>query len=157
MIDPREFRTTLGHFATGVTVVTMQRENEAYGITVNAFMSVSLKPPLVAIAIDERANAHPTLLESDRFGVSILSEHQEEISNLFAGYPTDAVAEFVEVDGVPLIDGAIGHLVCRITAQHEAGDHTIFVGRVEHLAYEQGNPLLYYRGKYARTSLSEPT
>lgn len=149
MIDPREFRATLGRFATGVTVVTMLREGEAYGITVNAFMSVSLKPPLVAIAIDERANAHPTLLESDRFGVSILRHDQEGLSNLFAGYPSEAEPSWVEVDGIPLVAGAIGHIVCRITAQHEAGDHTIFVGHVEHLAHDEGKPLLYFRGTYA--------
>lgn len=153
MIDPREFRTTLGHFATGVTVVTMLRDDKAYGITVNAFMSVSLKPPLVAIGIDKRANAHQTLLENERYGVSILSADQEPLSNLFAGWPSDAEPEYVHVDGMPLLAGAIGHLVCRITAQHEAGDHTLFVGRVEHLAYQGGNPLLYFRGKYARAEL----
>lgn len=156
MIDPREFRTTLGHFATGVTVVTMCQEGAEYGITVNAFMSVSLKPPLVAIAIDKRANAHQTLLEVDRFAVSMLRDDQEELSNLFAGYPSDAVAEYVEVDGMPLLKGAIGQLVARITAAHEAGDHTIFVGQVEHLAYETGAPLLYYRGKYAKAQLPAP-
>lgn len=153
MIDPREFRTTLGHFATGVTVVTMCQEETVYGITVNAFMSVSLKPPLVAIAIDKRANAHQTLLEVDRFAVSILREDQEEVSNLFAGYPTDAVAQYDDIDGMPLLKGAIGHLVARITAAHEAGDHTIFVGHVEHLSYDSGAPLLYYLGTYARAQL----
>lgn len=154
MIDSREFRTTLGHFATGVAVVTMLLEGEPYGITVNAFMSVSLKPPLVAIAIDERANAHPTLLESERYGVSILTDEQEGVSNLFAGYPSNAEPEYVHVDGVPLLAGALGHLVCRIVAQHEAGDHTLFVGQVEHLAYGSGIPLLYYRGKYVRADVS---
>ena len=149
MIDTREFRATLGRFATGVTVVTMLRDGEPYGITVNAFMSVSLKPPLVAIAIDERANAHPTLLESDRFGVSILRHDQQGLSNLFAGYPSEGSPEWVEIDGMPLLEGAIGHIVCRITAQHEAGDHTIFVGHVEHLAHEDDEPLLYFRGGYA--------
>lgn len=149
MIDPREFRTTLGHFATGVTVVTMLRGERVDGITVNAFMSVSLKPPLVAIAIDKRANAHQTLLESDRYGVSMLRQNQEALSNYFAGYPTDIVPAFVQVDGMPLVARALAHLVARITAQHDAGDHTIFVGEVEHLAYESGEPLLYYRGRYA--------
>lgn len=156
MIDPREFRNTLGHFATGVTVVTMRQDETVYGITVNAFMSVSLKPPLVAIAIDKRANAHQTLLEVDRFAVSMLREDQEGLSNLFAGYPANAAAEYVEVDGMPLLKGAIGQLVARITAVHEAGDHTIFIGQVEHLAYETGPPLLYYRGKYARAQLPAP-
>lgn len=150
MIDPREFRATLGRFATGVTVVTMARDGEAYGITVNAFMSVSLKPPLVAIAIDVRANAHQTLLESERFGVSILREDQEGLSNLFAGYPSDAKPTWVEAEDMPLLDGAIGHLVCRTTAQVEAGDHTIFLGHVEYLSSAEGAPLLYYRGKYAQ-------
>ena len=157
MIDPREFRTTLGRFATGVTVVTMCQDDAVYGITVNAFMSVSLKPPLVAVAIDKRANAHQTLLEVDRFAVSMLREDQEALSNLFAGYPSDAVAEYVDVDGMPLLDGSLGQLVARITAAHEAGDHTIFVGQVEHLAYESGDPLLYYQGAYGRMETSPAT
>jgi flavin reductase (DIM6/NTAB) family NADH-FMN oxidoreductase RutF len=135
----------------------MCQDDAVYGITVNAFMSVSLKPPLVAVAIDKRANAHQTLLEVDRFAVSMLREDQEALSNLFAGYPSDAVAEYVDVDGMPLLDGALGQLVARITAAHEAGDHTIFVGQVEHLAYESGDPLLYYQGAYGRMETSPAT
>ena len=150
MIDPREFRNTLGRFATGITVVSMRADEAVYGITVNAFMSVSLDPPLVAICIDRRASAHQTLLESDHYGVSILRHDQEPLSNYFAGRPTPGVEDpFIEVKGFPLVEGALGHLICHIADVHEAGDHTLFIGRVEHLAYRDGTPLLYYQGKYA--------
>lgn len=155
MIDPRDFRATLGHFATGVTVVTVQTEEGVQGITVNAFMSVSLKPPLVAICIDERAKIHPTLLDADRFGVSMLRHDQEHMSNWFAGWPGDVAPVYVELGDHPVLADSLAHIVCRITAQHEAGDHTIFVGHVEHLAHYGGEPLLYFRGDYCRMDTLE--
>lgn len=156
MIDPRHFRNTLGRFATGVTVVTMQSGDGPYGITVNAFMSVSLEPPLVAVCIDRRANAHQTLLESDRYGVSVLRQDQEQISNHFAGRPTPGLKDpLTSEQGFPLVEGALAHLVCRIVAAHEAGDHTLFIGEVETLRYDEGTPLLYYEGKYAHVKALE--
>ncbi len=161
MIDPREFRNALGRFATGIAVVTMKqvtgKQGEAiHGITVNAFMSVSLEPPLVAICIDKRANAHQTLLESDRFGVSVLRHDQEALSNHFAGRPVAGVTDpFVEMAGFPLIGDALARLVCRIIAVHEAGDHSLFIGQVEQLSYDDGAPLLYYAGKYAHVQEME--
>ena len=156
-IDPREFRNALGRFATGITVVTMLEDEDRdgigdrrRGITVNAFLSVSLDPPLVAISIDRRANAHATLLEADRYGVSVLRAGQEALSNQFAGRPTDIPDPFGELAGLPVIDGALVQIACRIHAAHEAGDHTLFVGRVEALRYGDGAPLLYYQGKYAK-------
>ena len=90
-VDPLEFRNTLGRFGTGITVVTVQQGEEVRGITVNAFMSVSLKPPLVLVSIDKNANSHALLAQSERYGVSILSEHQEVVSNLFAGRPDASI------------------------------------------------------------------
>lgn len=179
MIDPREFRTTLGRFATGVTVVTMREAGgteddtgdtghtgdeaedggageRVHGITVNAFLSVSLKPPLVGICIDKRANAHATLLESERYGVSVLRHDQEALSNHFAGYPTTSVEEPFEIyEGFPVIEGALAQLVCRVHEAVDAGDHTLFLGRVEALRHEDGTPLLYYEGKYAHVQALE--
>lgn len=150
MIDPRDFRDALGRFATGVTVVTMRDEERTHGITVNAFLSVSLKPPLVAVCIDERANAHQTLLESARYGVSVLGSGQEALSNQFAGRPTPGLEDpFEELDGFPVVAGALAQLVLRIVAVHEAGDHSLFIGEVEALRCAEGDPLLYFRGKYA--------
>lgn len=150
MIDPRQFRTTLGRFATGITVVSMRQGNEIHGITVNAFLSVSLDPPLVAVSIDKRANAHQTLLETDRFGVSVLRHDQEALSNHFAGRPVGTVPDpFEEQAGFPVVAGALAQLVCSTVDRYETGDHTLFVGRVEALTHADGIPLLYYQGRYA--------
>lgn len=150
MIDPRTFRATMGRFATGVTVVSMRQDDIVHGITVNAFMSVSLDPPLVAVCIDKRANAHQTLLESDRYGVSVLQHDQEALSDYFAGRAVGELPDpFVELDGFPVIGGALAQMVCRIADAHEAGDHTLFIGHIESLARRRGRPLLYVGGRYA--------
>ena len=149
-IDPRRFRHVLGSFATGITVVTMLEGQEKYGITVNAFMSVSLEPALIAVSIDRRANAHATMLESERFGVSVLRAEQGEISNYFAGRPCQGIGDvYSDFAGFPVIDGALAHIVCRTYSVLEGGDHTIFLGEVEALRTSPGMPLLYYRGRYA--------
>jgi flavin reductase (DIM6/NTAB) family NADH-FMN oxidoreductase RutF len=149
MIDPREFRNVLGRFATGITVVTMRKGDSVHGITVNAFMAVSLEPPLVAVSIDRHANAHQTLLETDRYGVSVLGSNQEHLSKHFASSPAAEIVEpFIEVNGFPLINGALAHIICDTKAAHEAGDHTIFIGRVGYVAHNDKEPLLYYRGQY---------
>ncbi len=150
-VNPSEFRNTLGRFGTGVTVVTVQQGEEVRGITVNAFMSVSLEPPLVLVSIDKNANSHALLAESERYGVSILSEHQEAMSNLFAGrFDKSIEVHYEYVDGFPLIHGALAHLVCRVSEAHEAGDHTLYIGQVEYLSYQNGKPLLYFGGRYGR-------
>ena len=151
-VDPYQFRNTLGRFGTGVTVVTVQQGEEVRGITVNAFMSVSLEPPLVLVSIDKNANSHALLAESGRYGVSILSEDQEAMSNLFAGRPDESIEVHYEYkDGFPLIQGALAHLVCKTVEAHEAGDHTLYIGQVEHLSYQDdGRPLLYFGGRYGR-------
>ncbi len=150
MVDLREFRRTLGRFATGVTVVTMREKERAHGITVNAFMSVSLRPPLIAVCIDKRANAHATLLESDAFGVSVLRDTQEDISNHFAGRPVKGLGAVLgEFGGVPVVEGALALLACRLHSVADAGDHSIFLGEVEALEARDGVPLLYFQGQYA--------
>lgn len=147
-IDPRQFRNALGRFATGITVVTVPHDGDVHGITVNAFMSVSLRPPLVVISIDHQAKAHRFLLGSSHYGVSVLSEHQVQESNRFAGRPAEGKPRFVSVNGFPLLDEALAHLICRVTEHHAVGDHTLFVGHVEYLAYRDGRPLLYFAGQY---------
>lgn len=164
--DHRAFREAMGSFATGVTVVTMTatplttepqgadgqaQYREVFGITVNAFMSVSLEPPLVAVSIDQRARAHATLHEAERFGVSILGEAQAHLSDQFAGRPVARPeAPFEELDGFPVLRGAVAQLVLRRESAFRAGDHTIFLGRVEALRRFGGEPLLYFRSGYHR-------
>lgn len=151
-VDPRQFRHVLGSFATGITVVTMQGDDEIFGITVNAFMSVSLEPALIAVSIDKRANAHATMMESGRFGVSVLRAGQEDVSNHFAGRPCARIGDvYTDFAGFPVIDGALAHIVCSTHSVLPGGDHTIFLGEVEALRSDEGMPLLYFLGQYAHT------
>lgn len=150
MIQPDQFRKTLGRFASGVTVVTTETGDKVHGITVSAFISVSLTPPLIAICIDKRATSHGLLLSSSRFGVSILSESQQQLSDHFAGRAASAEVRFERLDGMPVLDGALAQLVCTKVASHEAGDHTLFIGQVDAAAVRETRPLVYYSGGYRR-------
>lgn len=148
MIDARTFRDALGRFATGVTVVSMDTEQGPRGITVSAFLSLSLHPPLVGIAIDERAGAHGTLVEAERYGVSILAEPQQPLSDRFAGRDVDLDIAWERVGDAPVLEGALVQLGCVIVDRHRTGDHTLFVGRVDAAEVRDGSPLLYHRGGY---------
>lgn len=152
-IPPHDFRAALGRFASGVTVVTVPNEGEragVRGVTANAFLSVSLSPPLVLVSIAKKARAHASLLSAERYGVSILAEDQGPLSNHFAGFDDSVTPTFTELDGLALIEGAVAHLICRIVDRHEAGDHTLFIGEVEALRTSDEAPLLYFRGQYGK-------
>jgi flavin reductase (DIM6/NTAB) family NADH-FMN oxidoreductase RutF len=148
-IDPRTFRTTLGRFASGVTVITTVSGDTVHGMTANAFISVSLAPPLVLVAVDNRARLGTLLRETGRYGVSVLAEHQESLARHFAGRPQPGIADpFVWQHDMALVEGALAHLVCRVAEAHPAGDHTLFIGEVEYLDSAEGRPLLFYGGAY---------
>ncbi len=148
-IDPKAFRNTLGRFATGVTVVTSMVNDKIHGMTASAFLSVSLDPPLVLVSVDKRAHLHNMLSQGSRYGVSILNQDQAAYSQHFAGFGApDLVPEFVWEEGIPLLKEALGHVIANVVDAHEAGDHTLFIGRVEYLDWAEGDPLLYFRGKY---------
>ncbi|HZW27813.1 MAG TPA: flavin reductase family protein [Trueperaceae bacterium] len=155
--DDLDFRRTMGRFPTGVTVVTMLGPGERpYGVTVNAFMSVSLEPPLVAVSLGQAARAHPTLAASERFAVSVLAEDQRALSDRFAGRRAPTGDDpFVPFHGFPVIEGAVAHVLCRMHSSFEAGDHTIFVGEVEALRTSPGAPLVFHSGRYGALA-SEP-
>lgn len=149
-----EFKRALGQFATGITVVTTRDEGGTpLGLTVNAFCSVSLDPPLVLVCIDNRSETNAGFQRSRVLGVSVLAEGQEELSRRFAGVGGGKFAE-VELEqgelGVLLVAGALAHLECRVVASHLAGDHTIYVGEVERLAARPGRPLVYHASGYRR-------
>jgi flavin reductase (DIM6/NTAB) family NADH-FMN oxidoreductase RutF len=156
VIHPDDFRRILGHFAAGVTVVTTcDGEARPTGLTASAFTSVSLEPPLVLVCVDHKSNSYPALLESGRFAINILRIEQEPISRRFASTLLDkfeAVPFQLSSLGLPLIDNALAHIECITVNTHGAGDHTIFVGRVEQASVGEGEPLLYYRGRYNRLS-----
>ena len=154
MIDPDTFRATLGRFATGITILTARDQKGVdHGMTVSAFCSVSLDPPLVLACIARDASMYDALHHVDRIGVNVLSRSQEHLSRRFAD--TDETDRFDGIgytrgdSGVVLLDDALAHLECRIEARHDAGDHTVFIAQVEQAMPRDGRPLLYYRGGYA--------
>ena len=154
-IDPDSFRSVLGRFACGITVITtLDRENRDVGMTVSAFCSVSLRPPLVQVCVDHETSLHAALKQNQRYGVSILAADQEALSRRFSTPGStrrfDGIGYRRGESGMVLLDDALAHLECRTVASHEAGDHTIFVGEVESASARGAQPLLYYRGGYAQ-------
>jgi flavin reductase (DIM6/NTAB) family NADH-FMN oxidoreductase RutF len=152
-IDDAQFKLAMSHFASGVTVVTTEHEGTLYGMTVASFASLSLNPPLVLICIEKNVKSHDAIADSGRFGVNILSAAQGEVSgrfaskkieDRFAGVPHRGGAEL----GVPLLDGAICAIECRVHAQLPGGDHSIFVGEVMSVQTGEGEPLVYFRSGY---------
>jgi flavin reductase (DIM6/NTAB) family NADH-FMN oxidoreductase RutF len=149
--DPgRALRRVAGMFATGVTIITTAARGQIHGMTANAFMSVSLVPPLVLISVDRRAKMCGLLHEDARYGVSVLAAGQEALSDRFAGRPGDhAEPRFDLVHDTPLVDGALAHFVARVVKSHWGGDHSLFLGQVEYACYdEDGRPLLFHGGRY---------
>jgi flavin reductase (DIM6/NTAB) family NADH-FMN oxidoreductase RutF len=142
----------LRSFAAGVTVVTTRdREGRPSGLTASAFTSVSLDPPLVLVCVDHTATAHPDLRDRGWFAVNVLRREQEALSRRFAvsgGDKFRGVPCHEGRTGLPLLDGALATLECRIVDTHEAGDHTIFIGQVESASVEDGRPLVHFYGDY---------
>ena len=144
-----QFRSALGRFASGVTVVTTHFENQTHGMTANAFVSVSLDPPLVLVSLDNRSYLHRILPSTRRYGVSVLAQDQRMLSNHFAGNTVEGLhIRFTTRNGVPLLDGAVAYFVVDLFDAHPAGDHTLYIGRVEHFESRDDKPLLFYAGKY---------
>ncbi len=157
-LDPITFRRVAGTFTTGVTVITVEREpGLVHGMTANSFTSVSLDPLLVLICVDHEARLLSFLKSQRRFGVSILREGQQSLSEYFA--KTEQTAEedarlgvryTWTSSGIPLLDNTLAQLACNVVAEHPAGDHTIFIGEVESMESHDGEPLLFQRGQYRR-------
>jgi flavin reductase (DIM6/NTAB) family NADH-FMN oxidoreductase RutF len=157
---PAEFRLAFGQFATGVTVLTVERApGKVHGMTANSLTSVSLDPLLVLICVDQRAHFLPMVKDKKRFGVNILKDDQQAISKYFAQAEEKPEVEtqlgiryrWTET-GIPLLDDALVHVACNVVASYIAGDHTIFLGEVESTEVFDGEPLLYFRGGYRRVA-----
>jgi flavin reductase (DIM6/NTAB) family NADH-FMN oxidoreductase RutF len=151
-VDAAVFRQLCGRFATGVVIVTaLADDDRPVGMTANSFTSVSLDPPLVSVSVDHQADMHGHLVRGGRFAINVLESRQETLSRRFA---TDHPDRFVGIGwhagegGVPLLEGTLATIECETHTRFEAGDHTIFVGRVVGGATSEGRPLLYYRGGY---------
>lgn len=156
-LDPKVFRSAMGQFATGITVVSAYDGSEVHGMTANSFTSVSLDPPLVLVCVDKRNRTHTLLPEVGRFAVNILSENQEEISRYFAGDRARPIPyTLTEQDRAksPVFEGVLAWVDCTLWQTYEGGDHSIFVGEVQDLEVKGGRPLLFYSGAYNRLSES---
>jgi flavin reductase (DIM6/NTAB) family NADH-FMN oxidoreductase RutF len=158
-VDERSFRKAMGTFPTGVTVVTARAgEDDPVGLTVNAFTSVSLDPPLVLVCIDRASGSHDRIVSAGAFAVNVLSSAQGALARRFASDP--ASERFTGVPwrsgpgGAPVLEGAVAWLACTLHAAHAAGDHTILVGRVEAVGAGEGEALAFYRGAF--TAMTEP-
>ncbi len=153
MIDADLFRAVLGRFASGITVVTTTDANGTpHGMTVSAFSSLSLDPPLILVCVSNEATMAPVLAATESFVVNVLSATQEAVSRRFAGKVDDRFAGVGYHDGKlgdPVLEDVLASMQCRIVARHPAGDHVILVGEVVDAAAFEGKPLLYYRGGYA--------
>jgi flavin reductase (DIM6/NTAB) family NADH-FMN oxidoreductase RutF len=154
MVTPDKFRQVMGNFATGITVVTtLDKSGNPYGLTVNSFTSVALDPVLVLVCLDNRLSGLQAFKESRHFGVSILSEHQENLSRMFAKKDLERPPSiyFTGELGMPLLQNCLATMECETVEMYPGGDHTIFLGRVETAEVLQlQNPLLYLRGKYQK-------
>ncbi len=157
-LSSNEFRKALGHFSTGVTVVTVEREpGKIHGMTANSFTAVSLDPMLILVCVDKRAKMLSLLEKKKRFGISVLRQDQQAISAYFAKREHSVEAEqrlgihFRRTpSGASVIDGTLLQMSCLVMASHVAGDHTIFIGEVEDAEVHEGEPLLYFRGEYRK-------
>jgi flavin reductase (DIM6/NTAB) family NADH-FMN oxidoreductase RutF len=151
-VDPGHFRSVMGNFATGVTVVTAAGPAGPVGMTANAVASLSLDPLLLLVAFDNGARTLAVVRERRRFGVNVLAAGQQELARLFASKaPEDA--KFAGVphsvhDGIPVVDGTLAWVGCRLERLVEGGDHTIGIGAVESAEAGEGRPLLWFRGGY---------
>lgn len=157
-VTAREFRHALSQLATGVTVVTAERENgRVHGMTASSFTSVSLEPPLILVCVAEQAQLLTLIREKKRFGVNILKQSQHAVAEYFAQTVESAEMEAKlgikyrwTPTGIPLLEDGLAHVGCNLVAAHVSGDHTIFVAEVESAEVHNGEPLVHFRGEYWR-------
>ena len=160
-ISAEDFRATLGRFASGVTIITAREpDGTVHGMTASAFVSVSLNPPLILVSVDHRAHMNGVLHQdaTTHFGVSILAEDQQELSNHFAGRPGPEERVPWRQQGHvdhPVIGETVARMVCHKREVIEAGDHTLYIGFIESAEYSDKAPLLYYKGRYGQLASEE--
>jgi 3-hydroxy-9,10-secoandrosta-1,3,5(10)-triene-9,17-dione monooxygenase reductase component len=152
-LDQARFREALGHFATGITIVTATEEGQPVGFSCQSFAALSLDPPMVILAPAKSSTSWPRIAQAGAFCVNILAEHQESICRAFAvsgGDKFDGVEWTPGVTGSPLIDGSLATVECTLGAIYEGGDHELVTGHVVGLEIGEGSPLLFYRSGYGR-------
>lgn len=156
-VDQLEFRSVMGHFATGVTIVTTHDgAGKISGLTANAVASVSLEPPMVLVCVDKKSDSYPMFGASKTFAINILSNGQETLSRRFAksgGDKFTGIGFRIGVSGSPLLADTIAFLDCQVRYEFDAGDHTIYIGEAVDIAVSSdSDPLLYFRGGYRNLS-----
>jgi len=152
--DESSFRTVLGHFATGVTIVTAMDGETPVGVSANAFSSVSLDPPLVLFCASHQSTTWPKIEAAGKFAVNILNEHQEDVCRVFATPGADRFTRIgwrPSTNGSPILHDSLAFLDCSIERVVEAGDHLVVIGRVHELGVlSDGGPLIFYRGGFGK-------
>jgi 3-hydroxy-9,10-secoandrosta-1,3,5(10)-triene-9,17-dione monooxygenase reductase component len=156
-VDGARFRQVLGHFPTGVTVITAITDAGPVGLAVGSFFSVSLEPPLVAFCAGKSSTSYPKIAEAGHFCVNVLADEQEDICRIFASKGDNKFATIgwrpSPANGAPVINDVLAWIECDIHAVHEAGDHYIVIGQVHELEVgHEGGPLVFFRGGYGRYS-----
>jgi 3-hydroxy-9,10-secoandrosta-1,3,5(10)-triene-9,17-dione monooxygenase reductase component len=158
----RTFKDVMGHFATGVTVVTALEEGIPVGFTCQSFVSLSLEPPLVGLAPSKSSTSWPRIARAGTFCVNVLAEHQHALGRTFAvsgGDKFDGVSwHSADVGGAPIIDGSLAWVNCELELIHDAGDHELVIGKVLDLAVGDGSPLLFYKSAFGAltATVSDP-
>jgi flavin reductase (DIM6/NTAB) family NADH-FMN oxidoreductase RutF len=151
-IDKNQLRQVMGHFVTGVTIITtINKDGQMHGLTANAFTSVSLEPPLLLISVDKKAESYPAFEESKVFTVNILADEQETLSRKFAvsgGNKFEGVAYRSGANGAAILEGTLAHIECTLYAAYEGGDHSLYLGEIQEVEVHEGKPLVFYRGGY---------
>jgi flavin reductase (DIM6/NTAB) family NADH-FMN oxidoreductase RutF len=148
-MEDRLFRNAMGSFATGVTVIATEVNGDTHGMTANAFMSQSLDPKLIIISLKEDAHMLTKIKESGHFTVNILAEEQQNLSMIFAGQvKNENEIKFDYLDGKPVIPGALAQIACNVKSEYVEGDHILFIGQVTDIHSEDGEPLIFSKGKY---------
>jgi 3-hydroxy-9,10-secoandrosta-1,3,5(10)-triene-9,17-dione monooxygenase reductase component len=151
--DQARFREVLGHFATGITIVTATEEGAPVGFSCQSFAALSLDPPMVILAPSKSSTSWPRIARAGAFCVNILGEHQEAVCRAFAvsgGNKFDGVEWTPGVTGAPLIDGSLATIECTLGAIYEGGDHELVTGHVVDMEIGEGSPLIFYRSGFGR-------
>jgi len=160
MVNDREFRRALGHFATGVVVVTASNAEDRAGVTVNSFASLSRQPPLVMFSLARNLRSLALFQGAERIGINILTADQQHISRRFATAGADkwiGTPASIGPSGAILIDDALAHLECDLHSVTDGGDHAIFICRVLGFSINDGEPLMYFKGSYLRAAGADAT
>jgi flavin reductase (DIM6/NTAB) family NADH-FMN oxidoreductase RutF len=156
--DKDVFRDVIGHFATGVTIITARREGTDYGLTVSAVTSLSLEPPMMIVCVNKTSRTLAAIRSSGTFGVNILGEHQGDLAERFATNRDDkfdGIRVVYSDFGNPLLEEALAHLECGVIQEVTGGTHSIFLAVVQRAERFEGSPLAYFRGKFGRLELSD--